>query len=93
MARPLRRQFPGVIDHVMSRGIERMPHRMTQRGNRRQPAFPGDDDDAAYLELMGKWCNGISKEVRFLMHRSKLETRTAVILALPSTGAIRCQAE
>jgi putative transposase len=31
-----------------------MPHHVTQRGNRGQPTFFGDDDYAAYLELMGE---------------------------------------
>jgi putative transposase len=33
-----------------------MPHHITQRGSRRQPTFFGDDDYAAYLELMAEWC-------------------------------------
>jgi putative transposase len=32
------------------------PHDVTQRGNRRQPAFFGDEDCAAYLELMADRC-------------------------------------
>ncbi len=37
--------------------IPGMPHHVTQRGNRRQPTFFGEEDYAAYLELMGQWCN------------------------------------
>ena len=33
-----------------------MPHLVTQRGNRREQTFFGDDDYAAYLELMAQWC-------------------------------------
>jgi putative transposase len=33
-----------------------MPHHITQRGNRRQPTFFGEEDYAVYLELMGQWC-------------------------------------
>jgi len=33
-----------------------MPHHITQRGNRRQTTFFGEEDYAAYLELMGAWC-------------------------------------
>jgi len=33
-----------------------LPHHITQRGNRRQPTFFGDDDYAAYVELMAEWC-------------------------------------
>ena len=32
------------------------PHHVTQRGNRRQQTFFGDDDYRAYIELMGEWC-------------------------------------
>ena len=32
-----------------------MPHRVTQRGNRRQPTFFRDDDYQAYLDLMAEW--------------------------------------
>ena len=40
-----------------------MPHHVTQRGNRLQPTFFGDDDYAAYLELMGEWCNKRGVEI------------------------------
>ena len=33
-----------------------LPHHITQRGNRRQQTFFGDEDYEYYLELMGKWC-------------------------------------
>jgi len=32
------------------------PHHITQRGNRRQRTFFGDDDYQAYVDLMGEWC-------------------------------------
>jgi len=32
------------------------PHHVTQRGNRRQQTFFGDDDYRAYLALLGEWC-------------------------------------
>ena len=32
------------------------PHHITQRGNRRQRTFFGDEDYAAYLHLMAEWC-------------------------------------
>lgn len=32
------------------------PHHITQRGNRRQRTFFGDEDCRAYLELMAEWC-------------------------------------
>ena len=34
-----------------------MPHHITQRGNRRQPAFFCEEDYLAYVELMGQWCD------------------------------------
>lgn len=36
--------------------VARYPHHITQRGNRRQQTFFGDDDYAAYIELMADWC-------------------------------------
>jgi putative transposase len=32
------------------------PHHITQRGNRRQQTFFGDEDYRAYLDLMSEWC-------------------------------------
>jgi Transposase IS200 like len=31
-------------------------HHVTQRGNRRQQTFFGDDDYQYYVELVGQWC-------------------------------------
>jgi len=33
-----------------------LPHHVTQRGNRRQETFFGDDDYRVYLDLMADWC-------------------------------------
>ena len=33
-----------------------LPHHVTQRGNRRQPTFFGEEDYALYLDLLGRWC-------------------------------------
>ncbi|MEN6662463.1 MAG: transposase [Phycisphaerae bacterium] len=33
-----------------------LPHHITQRGNRRQQTFFGDDDYRQYLDLMRQWC-------------------------------------
>jgi REP element-mobilizing transposase RayT len=33
-----------------------VPHHVTQRGNRRQPVFFGDDDYRLYLKLLGEHC-------------------------------------
>jgi len=43
----------GRIARVVAPG---MPHHVTQRGNRRQETFFGEDDCRAYLELMKQWC-------------------------------------
>ena len=51
MARLARVVVPGV------------PHHVTQRGNRRQPVFFGDDDYAAYLALLTEGCQGAGVEV------------------------------
>ena len=32
-----------------------LPHHVTQRGNRRQQTFFGEDDYAAYVQLMAEW--------------------------------------
>jgi len=41
------------IARVVCSGI---PHHVTQRANRRQPVFFGDDDYLSYIELMGERC-------------------------------------
>lgn len=41
------------IARVVLPGI---PHHVTQRGNRRQPTFFGEEDYASYLKLLGFWC-------------------------------------
>ncbi len=33
------------------------PHHITQRGNRRQEVFFGDEDYQAYIDLLGTWCS------------------------------------
>ena len=33
-----------------------IPHHVTQRGNRRQQVFFGDDDYRAYLDIVGDSC-------------------------------------
>ncbi len=40
-----------------------LPHHVTQRGNRRQQTFFGDDDYAAYLELIAHWCAACKVEI------------------------------
>ncbi|MFA6012706.1 MAG: transposase [Desulfobacteraceae bacterium] len=41
----------------------RMPHHITQRGNRRQQTFFNDEDYQIYLELMSQWCKTYHVEV------------------------------
>jgi putative transposase len=51
MARLARAVAPGV------------PHHVTQRGNRRQPTFFGDDDYRTYRDLLAAWCGRHGVEV------------------------------
>lgn len=39
------------------------PHHVTQRGNRRQPVFFGDDDYRAYLDLLRDACDAAQTTV------------------------------
>jgi len=43
--------------------IPRMPHHITQRGNRRQQTFFCEDDYIAYLQLMREWCGKQGVEI------------------------------
>lgn len=40
-----------------------LPHHVTQRGNRRLPAFFQADDYTLYLKLMAEWCRKLGVEV------------------------------
>ena len=40
-----------------------LPHHVTQRGNRRQPVFFGDDDYAIYLALLAEGCRAAGTAV------------------------------
>jgi putative transposase len=51
MARIARAVAPGI------------PHHVTQRGNRRQQTFFGDEDYQAYLELMAEWCAAYNVQI------------------------------
>jgi putative transposase len=48
------------IARVIGSGL---PHHVTQRGNRRQPTFFGDDDYGAYIGMMAEWCPRCGVEV------------------------------
>ncbi len=48
------------IARVIAPGI---PHHVTQRGNRSQPAFFCADDYLAYIDLMAKWCGKYQVEI------------------------------
>lgn len=39
------------------------PHHITQRGNRRQETFFGNDDYRTYIELMAEWCGKCAVEI------------------------------
>jgi putative transposase len=43
--------------------IPGLPHHITQRGNRRQMTFFGDEDYLAYRELMSHWCRELGVEI------------------------------
>ncbi len=43
--------------------VEGLPHHVTQRGNRRQPVFFGDEDYRAYLGLLAEGCAEAGTEV------------------------------
>ena len=43
--------------------IPGLPHHVTQRGNRRQQTFFGDEDYAAYVELMAEWRGELGVEI------------------------------
>jgi len=43
--------------------VPEVPHHVTQRGNRRMQTFFCDEDFAAYLELMTRWCHRYGVEV------------------------------
>ncbi len=40
-----------------------LPHLVTQRGNRRQQTFFGDEDYESYLQLMAQFCKAEQVEV------------------------------
>jgi len=42
---------------------ERIPHHVTQRGNRRMPTFFQDADYQAYIDLMSEWCGKCNVEI------------------------------
>lgn len=48
------------LARVVAAGV---PHHITQRGNRRQPTFFGDDDYAAYRDLLAEGCRTAGVEV------------------------------
>ena len=48
------------LARVVAPGV---PHHVTQRGNRRQKTFFGDDDYRLYRELMADWCARCGVEV------------------------------
>ena len=49
------------ISRAVAPGI---PHRVTQRENRRKKTFFDEEDYQAYLELMSEWCSRYGVESR-----------------------------
>jgi REP element-mobilizing transposase RayT len=43
--------------------VPNIPHHVTQRGNRRQRVFFGDDDYRYYKELLGRYCKQAAVQV------------------------------
>ena len=43
--------------------VPRIPHHITQRGNRRQRTFWSDKDYRSYIELMAEWCRKCGVEI------------------------------
>ena len=48
------------IARIIAAGI---PHHIIQRGNRRMQTFFSEEDYAAYLRLMGEWCQKFGIEI------------------------------
>jgi len=43
--------------------VPEVPHHVTQCGNRRMQTFFSEEDFAAYLELMARWCHRYGVQV------------------------------
>jgi len=76
MARLARAVIPGRAHHV------------TQRGNRRQQTFFGEDDYRAYLSLLGEWC--AKHEVRVWAYC--LMPNHVHLIVVPPQGDAMCRA-
>ena len=62
--------------------VPKMPHHVTQRGNRRQETFLRKTDYAEYVRLMAEWCGKYESE-SFL---EDLENRLGVTLRKMKPG-------
>ena len=60
--------------------IPGVPHYVTLRGNRRQTTFFGDDDHAAYLDLLGHWSGQCGLEVWELPNKYRVPGIDASLL-------------
>jgi putative transposase len=63
-----------------------VPHHVTQRGNRRQEVFFGDDDYAAYRELVAEAC---AREGVKCLAWCLMPNHVHLILTPPTAGALR----
>src|SRR3990172_3672385 len=65
-----------------------MPHHVTQRGNRRQEVFFGQEDYLAYVELMKEWCGhyGVRTWAYCLMPNHEH------LILVPPSGEALCRA-
>ena len=62
---------------------ERIPHHVTQRGNRRMPTFFRDEDYRSYIALIAEWCwkSGVEIWAYCLMPNARLHP-----IAVPETA-------
>ena len=66
--------------------VEGLPHHVTQRGNRRQRVFFGDEDYRAYLDLLAQGCAETGVEI---WAYCLMPNHVHLILVPPTAGALR----
>jgi hypothetical protein len=84
-------RLDNLVGRVSFRGGEKghrviapgMPHHVTQRGNRRQQTFFGEEDYQHYLELISRFCR--AEQIAIWAYCLRVETRMQLVLT-----AIRC---
>ncbi len=74
--------------------VPRVPHHVTQRGNRRQATFFNEGDYGAYLDFMAEWRRrcGVAVWVtrerlgRVVRSPRKIPTQMPITMATPKSG-------